>query len=159
MPVGVGVPIVAVGLDMESDSCVHQPRFAMEGRYTQVYFGAEQSLIERAVDVQSKQRNYEHSNNGIYVEDAERGGHVSNKRRDSSVNTGSPSKTSVFPSAQAEMSGPCGWQPEFGWSLRFGRTANKRNAVVGLELLGNAFVGIYQRGGAARGQTSNKNGG
>jgi hypothetical protein len=81
------------------------------------------------------------------VEDAERGGHVSNKVRDNSVTTGSPSKTSVFPSAQAEMRGPCGWQPEFGWSLRFGSSANERSAVVGLELRGNAFVGIYQRGG------------
>jgi hypothetical protein len=66
MTEGVGVPIVAVGLNMESDSCVHhvphfkisilwpKPPFATEGRYTQVYFGAEQSLIGRAVDVQSR---------------------------------------------------------------------------------------------------------
>jgi hypothetical protein len=97
MTEGVGVPFITVGLDMESNSCVHhvphfkisidnsfvpssefaslfdtvygllstttsnswcilrrKPPFAMEGRFTQVYFGAEQSLIEKAVYVQSK---------------------------------------------------------------------------------------------------------
>jgi hypothetical protein len=66
MTVGVSVPIVAVGLETESDSCVHyvshfkisilwpKPPFAMEGRYAQVYFGAEARLIERAVEVQGK---------------------------------------------------------------------------------------------------------
>jgi hypothetical protein len=63
MTEGVGVPIVALGLDIESDNCVHRiskyqycsrsHHFAMEGRYTQVYFGAGQSLIGWAFEVQS----------------------------------------------------------------------------------------------------------
>ncbi|KAJ7871270.1 hypothetical protein B0H13DRAFT_1895768 [Mycena leptocephala] len=67
MTEGVGVPIVAVGLDMESDSCVHHVQYPISkyqycGRSphlpwkagTRRYTSERDRLIERAVEVQSK---------------------------------------------------------------------------------------------------------